>query len=60
MRFLFESGFVQKFQRVRIVREGTFALRAIPRFMPIFRRFHPANRDIEPGDAVPPAAEALT
>src|ERR1700686_1388877 len=59
MRFFLEGGFAQKLLRVGIVGESAFALGAITRFMAVFRRFHPANGDVEPSHPVPPAIELL-
>src|SRR4051812_24636486 len=57
VRLLLERRFAKKLLRVRIACQRALALGAVTGLVPVFRRFHPANGDVEPGHAVPPAAE---
>src|SRR4029077_2573873 len=57
VRLFLKCALPQKFLHVLFTGESTLRLFAKCGFLPFFRRFHPANGNLGPGNFVPPTAE---
>ena len=57
MRLFLERGLAKKFLLFIVAGQLALALRLVTLLVAIFRRFHPAYRDLRAGRALPPAIE---